>query len=142
MVSDGTVQENSNMNGSLKRSHCSEDMMVGNKKCRTVVIDSDDEVELMTTSDDSHVPNKEPHTPSQAKSVDVIDVDVLPSPNLRQQNSERRDEEKYFHCTACFEPLKVSEVRKHPQLQVIVCRGCSFLVEEKMKQKVWVVRFF
>jgi len=137
VVSDGTEKENPNVNGSSKCSHDSDDMEVGNKRCRTVVIESDDEVQLVNiTSDNCRTPNKDPHSPSQTKSVDIIDVDILPSPCLSKQNLCRRDDESSFHCTGCYEGLRASEVRRHPQLQVIVCESCSFLIEEKMKLKV------
>ncbi|ONK70933.1 uncharacterized protein A4U43_C04F3010 [Asparagus officinalis] len=136
LVSDGIEKQNPNVNDSCKRSHDGDDMEADNKKCRTVVIDSDDEVQLVNlASDDCHVPNRDAHLPPKGKVVDIIDVDILPSPCLSNQKLCRRGDERNFHCTACYESLRASEVRRHPLLQVIVCETCSLLLEERMNQK-------
>lgn len=106
------------------------------KRCRTVVIDSDDEV-INVVKDKVVVQDLSMHLSSseRVREVDVIDVDVLCSP-ASANNSSGLNVPLTFHCTACSEVLKASEVQGHPWIEVIICGNCKLLVEDKMETKV------
>ncbi|XP_074572269.1 protein CHROMATIN REMODELING 20 isoform X2 [Curcuma longa] len=105
------------------------------KRCRTVVIDSDDEV-INVVKDKVVVQDLSMHLSSseRVREVDVIDVDVLCSPTSAN-NSSGSNVPVTFHCTACSEVLKASEVQGHPWIEVIICGNCKLLVEDKMETK-------
>ncbi|KAG6487728.1 hypothetical protein ZIOFF_056325 [Zingiber officinale] len=105
------------------------------KRCRAVVIESDDEV-INVVKDKVAVQDLPMHlSPSErVREVDVIDVDVLCSPTSANYCSGS-NVPLTFHCTACSEVLKASEVQGHPLIEVIICGNCKLLVEDKMKTK-------
>nr|XP_029119817.1 protein CHROMATIN REMODELING 20 isoform X2 [Elaeis guineensis] len=127
VISNGSKNEKLMFNGTWKRSHENEDAAIDNKRSRTVIIDSDDEVQELDSKSVSHAPSREQDSPSHVrKEVDIIDVDVLPSPCPK-------DISRNFRCTACSDVLKASEVHRHPLLDVIICGNCKFLVVEKRR---------
>ncbi|EHA8587106.1 protein CHROMATIN REMODELING 20 [Cocos nucifera] len=127
VISNGSKNEKLRFNGTWKRSHENEDAAIDNKRSRTVIIDSDDEVQELDTKSASHAPSRGQDLPFHVKKeVDIIDVDVLPSPCPK-------DISKNFRCTACSDLLKASEVHRHPLLDVIICGNCKFLVVEKTR---------
>ncbi|XP_020083908.1 protein CHROMATIN REMODELING 20 isoform X2 [Ananas comosus] len=114
--------ESSAVNGSCKHPHEEEDADVNVKRCKTVVIESDDENDAQNNSHSS---------PSRGKKVvDVIDVDALSSPC---PNFSTKVRPKTFSCTACSEILNASEAHRHPLLEVIICGSCKFLLVEKIR---------
>lgn len=106
------------------------------KRCRTVVIESDDEV-INVVEDKVTVHDLSMHLSSseRVREVDVIDVDVLCS-RTSANNCSSSNVPQTFDCTACSEVLKASEVQGHPLIEVIICGNCKLLVEDKMKKKV------
>ncbi|XP_008807947.1 protein CHROMATIN REMODELING 20 isoform X2 [Phoenix dactylifera] len=127
VISNGSKNEKLMFNGTWKRSRENEDAAIDNKRSRTVIIDSDDEVQELNSKSASHAPSKEQDSPLHVKKeVDIIDVDGLPSPCPK-------DISRNFRCTACSNVLKASEVHRHPLLDVIICGNCKFLVVEKTR---------
>ncbi|XP_072955978.1 protein CHROMATIN REMODELING 20 isoform X2 [Typha angustifolia] len=131
MISSENKHEGNATSITRKHSREEEDAEGVNKRCRAAIIDIDDDVrgeDERTTSDDH---KNCQNSPSQVKKVvDVIDVDVLPSPSPR---CSMKDLRKAFNCTACLEVLKASDVHQHPLLEVIVCGSCKFLLIEKIR---------
>ncbi|CAL9164856.1 protein CHROMATIN REMODELING 20-like isoform X1 [Musa acuminata AAA Group] len=120
-------------NDTIKRSCEGEDVELDNKRHRTVIIESDDEVQVIDDKSPSHDLIRDQCLTAQVREVvDVIDSDVLSSPTPANNDSLMDIPEK-FHCTACSEVLKASEVQRHPTLEVIVCTKCNLLIEEKMR---------
>ncbi|XP_077250919.1 protein CHROMATIN REMODELING 20-like isoform X3 [Tasmannia lanceolata] len=99
-----------------KHSHDDEDLEKGNKKSRTVIIDSDDEV----------------HVVAEKSAYEVIDI-VSPSPVKSYLRVS--DDAEDFHCTACSRVLGACEVHRHPLFEVIVCENCKCFIEQLMQQK-------
>ncbi|PKA46223.1 DNA repair and recombination protein RAD54 [Apostasia shenzhenica] len=131
--------ENANINLSLSCKRPSEvDEFERNKRCKTVLADSDDEVQVLEDRSTCNAPDSfltETQSPKQDKQViDVIDVDILPSPSPSNGNSSGKE----LLCTACYDTLKAVQVHRHPLLQVIVCRHCKFIIEQKMQVKNFV----
>lgn len=130
VISNGSKNEKLMSNGTWKRSRENEGAALDNKRSRPVIIDSDDEVQELDSKSASHPPCKEQDSPLHVKKeVNIIDVDVLPSPSPK-------DISRKFCCTACSNALKTSEVHRHPLLDVIICGNCKFLVVEKMRLEV------
>jgi transcriptional regulator ATRX len=67
------------------------------------------------------------------KGVDIIDLDLFPSPSPKLSDIGLP---KAFKCTICTEMLNASDVHRHPVLDVIVCGSCRFLVIEKNRLEV------
>lgn len=127
VVSNENKSEKLLVNGACKHSRENEDAALDNKRCRTVIIDSDDEVLELDSNSASRELSKVQDSPLHVKKeVDIIDVDILPSPSPK-------DISRKFRCTACSDALKASEVHKHPLLDVIICGNCKFLVVERMR---------
>ncbi|WOL15570.1 protein CHROMATIN REMODELING 20 isoform X1 [Canna indica] len=131
-ISDEHMNKNPIVKG-VKRLCENEDIEHDNKKRRTVVIESDDEVHEVVDKSASHDSIKVQSSPAQVREVDVIDVDGHCSPSA--YNCSPTNISEKFRCTACSEAMKASEVQKHPIMQVIVCAKCNLLVEEKMRMK-------
>lgn len=131
-TSKGTDNKNTNVNS--KRSRDNEVLEAEMKKSRIEVIDIDDEVQLMENKS-SHV-SHEPNGRLQPKEmIDIIDVEILPSPNPKDPRFKEIKDSENFHCTACSNRLKASEVLKHPLLAVIICGSCKAFVEDKIQIK-------
>lgn len=120
-----------NSNG--KRTQDTEGEEVDNKRGRTVIIDIDDEEQVDKSAPGiSHSVSEGSYSPYQVeKSVNIIDVDALPSPLFDRKFSGKSEGD--FVCTACYSALGASEVRRHPRLQVIVCESCRNVVEKKVQ---------
>lgn len=122
-------------NGDGNHSSDVEEFERKNKCCETVMVDCEDEVVIMenrVTACADGTTNTELHSPKQVKTVDVIDIDDMPSPDLRNQKTS----EKEFRCTACYDTLKAPQVNRHPLLGVSLCGHCKSFIEEKMRLKV------
>ncbi|KAF8401988.1 hypothetical protein HHK36_012939 [Tetracentron sinense] len=119
-----------------KRLHDSEELDIENKRSRTVIIDSDDEVHVVeeTSASASHIcgaHNMEGQSALHAnEAVDLADADSLPSGSLNVTEASEN-----FHCTACNKVVKACEVHQHPLLKVIICEICKCVMEEKMHEK-------
>ncbi|KAK7376285.1 hypothetical protein VNO78_34749 [Psophocarpus tetragonolobus] len=83
-----------------------------NKKCRVVVIDSDNEADVSEEKLDCN---------TQEVKEDLCNngTDCLPSECLGEK----------FWCTVCYK--EALEVHPHPFLKVITCGDCNFLLKEK-----------
>ena len=89
-----------------------------NKRCQTVIIDSDDDTDAIEDKLDSNINTVEDQ--SKVKGLSKSGADSLPSECLDEK----------FHCTICD---KVAlEVHPHPLLKVIICGDCKCLLEEKI----------
>ncbi|CAM0956915.1 unnamed protein product [Alopecurus aequalis] len=101
------------VSGELLKRTREDDIELDHRRSKTVVIESDDDMQI-----DSKL----------EKGVDIIDLDLFPS-----QTPYRSDMDlpKAFKCTICTETLKAFDVHRHPVLDVIVCGSCRFLVIEK-----------
>ncbi|XP_020598505.1 protein CHROMATIN REMODELING 20 isoform X2 [Phalaenopsis equestris] len=125
-----------NCNGDWSRSPDIEEFERKSKRCKTVFIDSDDDVLIM---ENRVVPradgasDTELHSPKKVKTIDIIDIDNMPSPDL--ENNTNLEKEKEFLCTACFDTLKSSLACRHPLLGVAVCGRCKSVIDEKMQVK-------
>ncbi|XP_077229028.1 protein CHROMATIN REMODELING 20-like isoform X2 [Tasmannia lanceolata] len=107
--------ESSELSGS-KRSHDDEDLQNENKRSRTVIIDSDDEL----------------HVVEENSASEVIEIVASsPASSCLRVSADSKD----FHCSVCSEVLRASEVHRHPLFEVIICENCKCLMEEKMQQK-------
>lgn len=130
---DTTSKGTDNVNS--KRSRDNEVLEAEMKKSRIEVIDIDDEVQVMEKKS-SHI-SHEPNGHLQHKEmIDIIDVEILPSPNPKGPRFKEIKDSENFHCTACSNWLKASEVLKHPLLAVIICGSCKAFVEDKIQIKV------
>ncbi|GKV07068.1 hypothetical protein SLEP1_g18876 [Rubroshorea leprosula] len=108
-----SISDFGNSRGS-KRPHEDQESNDDNKKCRTIILASDDEADVKSVTQE---------TIGDVKSVMPIDIDSASSPNLCEK----------FHCTACLKV--VTEVQQHPLLKVIICRDCKCMLEQKMYLK-------
>ncbi|RWW70432.1 hypothetical protein BHE74_00021892 [Ensete ventricosum] len=106
-------------NDTIKGSCENEDVELDNKRHWTVIIESDDEVQVIDDKSPSHDLIRDQLLTAQVREVvDVIDSDVLSSPTPAN-NDILMDIPEKFNCTACSEVLKASEVQRHPTLEVI-----------------------
>ncbi|XP_058095092.1 protein CHROMATIN REMODELING 20 isoform X2 [Magnolia sinica] len=127
--------DSSELRGS-KRAHDGEDFEIDNKRSRTVVIDSDDEVRQEEHSASCNDPNMVGDSALQAKeAVDTVDATAHPSLSPAGSGFDVTEDSKNFHCTACSKVLGAKEVHRHPLLEVIICGNCKDMLEEKMQQK-------
>lgn len=95
-----------------------------NKKCRTVVVDGDDEADAIEEKLDCNMSTLNDQSEIK-EGLCNRGADSLPSECL---------DEKFF-CTICD---KVAlEVHQHPLLKVIICGDCNCLMEEKKHAMVW-----
>lgn len=123
-----------NFNGEWKHAVDIEEFETKNKKRKTVFLDSDEEFQVI---EDKATPNAheeasaEQHSSKQVKTIDVIDVDSVSSPDI----DIHKNFGKVFLCTSCFDVLKAPQVHRHPLLQVAVCGSCKAVIEGKMQVK-------
>ncbi|XP_068665822.1 protein CHROMATIN REMODELING 20-like isoform X2 [Aristolochia californica] len=122
-----------------KRSYDSDDFENDAKRSRTVIIDSDDEVHVVekissngTSCETSAVARS---ALKARKAIDIVDADAFPSPSPIGSRFLVAEDSMSFHCTACSKVLRVSEIKRHPLLEVIICEHCNCMVEERMHQK-------
>ncbi|KAJ0967213.1 hypothetical protein J5N97_024130 [Dioscorea zingiberensis] len=130
----GTTSNGIDNSGDSKRSRDNDNLEVETKRSRIEIIDVDDEVQLVENKS-SHISHEQNGRLQYKEVVDIIDVDVLPSPNPKDPKFKEIKDSKNIHCTACSNLLKASEALKHPLLGVIVCGSCQAFVEEKMQIK-------
>jgi transcriptional regulator ATRX len=108
-----------------------DDDELGQKRLKTVIIESDDDM-LIDSKSDIHN-DGENSSEEIEKEVEIIDLDLIPSqsPKLSDKNLP-----KAFKCTICTATLNASDVHRHPVLDVIVCGPCRFLIIEKNRLEV------
>lgn len=94
------------------------------KRLKTVIVESDDDMQI--DSKQALQKDGEGSSTEFEKVVDIIDLDLFPSPKLPNKSLH-----KTFKCTICSEMLNASDVHRHPVLDVVVCGSCRFLVIEK-----------
>lgn len=104
-----------------KRLNEIEELNIENKRSRTVIIDSDDEVEV---KDLDSLDKLEGHFDHKENTIEYEGGSL----------SSRRPNDKYL-CTTC--DRVAAEVKQHPLLKVIVCADCRCAMEAKMQAKVW-----
>lgn len=97
-----------------KRLHDDEELDIDNKKCRTVILDSEDDTHAEENKSATSLKNGGPS----------VGGNLFPSQSLKEK----------FHCTACN--AVAVDVRPHPLLKVIICRDCKYLLKAKMHLKV------
>ncbi|EEC67097.1 hypothetical protein OsI_33891 [Oryza sativa Indica Group] len=95
-----------------------DDVEFDNKRSKTVIIESDDDMQTDSKPDSAPSENAD----------EIIDLDIFPSQSPKLGDKVRP---KPFKCTICTEMLNVPEVHRHPVLDVIICGSCRFLVIEK-----------
>ncbi|KAL5224296.1 hypothetical protein ABZP36_010935 [Zizania latifolia] len=102
----------------LAKRTCEDDVEFNHKRSKTVIIESDDDMQI----------DKKPDLVTSENVVEIIDLDLFAS-----QSPKLGDKvcPKAFKCTICTEMLNAPEVHRHPVLDVIVCGSCRFLVIEK-----------
>ncbi|CAA7390656.1 unnamed protein product [Spirodela intermedia] len=141
VLSDDTREGRHTVNGSCstsrecKRVHAGLDPETDNKRCRTLINDDDDDdVQVLEkiVKDTTKLPKMDSQPTHDVKeSVDVIDVDSVPSPCP----SHSKDYSENFHCTVCCKVLSPSEVCRHPLLEVISCKTCHRFMKERLHHK-------
>lgn len=99
------------------------------KRLKTVIVESDDDMQI--DSKQALQKDGEGSSTEFEKVVDIIDLDLFPSPKLPNKSLH-----KTFKCTICSEMLNASDVHRHPVLDVVVCGSCRFLVIEKNRLEV------
>ncbi|OEL21409.1 Protein CHROMATIN REMODELING 20 [Dichanthelium oligosanthes] len=109
----------------LKRT-CEDDDVLFQKRLKTVIIESDDEVKI--DSKPALQNDVEVSSARAEKMVDIIDLDLFPSQSTKLSDKSLP---KAFKCTICTKTLSASDVHRHPVLDVTVCGPCRFLVIEK-----------
>lgn len=100
-----------------------DDVEFDNKRSKTVIIESDDDMQTDSKPDSAPSENAD----------EIIDLDIFPSQSPKLGDKVRP---KPFKCTICTEMLNVPEVHRHPVLDVIICGSCRFLVIEKNRLEV------
>lgn len=125
LLSESSLPDNTEPRGS-KRSSENEELKIDNKKCRTVIIDSDDETDTVKNVSSCNVANVEPQSDSK-QNICNSGAHSLP---LRSPN-------EIFYCTACNKIA--AEVHQHPLLKVIICQDCRCLMEKKKHIKVEII---
>ncbi|XP_062084347.1 protein CHROMATIN REMODELING 20 [Humulus lupulus] len=118
--SESVLPDSTECRGS-KRLIETEELDIENKRSRTVVLDSDDEIQVKGS------------VFSAAEVEDQSDLKDTAGESAADASSQNLNEK--FHCTACNE-IAV-EVHPHPLLKVIICADCRSIMEEKMKSKVF-----
>uniref|UniRef100_A0A1D1Z2M2 ATP-dependent helicase ATRX n=2 Tax=Anthurium amnicola TaxID=1678845 RepID=A0A1D1Z2M2_9ARAE len=121
------------LSGECLQPHSGGDLEMDNKR-RTVIIDSDDEVQVIEkmVTDTCMEPEIESQSAQQVEElVDIIDVDVIPSPS----SSCCKDNIEKFCCTACSKVLRASDVCRHPLLDVITCETCNSILKRRLHSK-------
>lgn len=113
----------------LKRSCESQDFDYDSKRMRTVIIDSDDEMDVRGNGDqDSNHCPLETVMKTAAVTHEIVDLEVISddeiSPN-KDVSIGAHKHPKEFKCTACGKLLKASGVKKHPLFEVIICKDCK-----------------
>lgn len=88
-----------------------------NKKCRVLIIDSDDEVDAIGEKLDCNTQELKDYLRTNG-------ADSLPSEHLGEK----------FWCTVCDK--MALEVHPHPFLKVIICGDCNCSLKEKTDKKV------
>ncbi|ERN15878.1 protein CHROMATIN REMODELING 20 [Amborella trichopoda] len=91
-----------------KRSHDSGNHEIDTKRSRTVIIDSDDEMDVV----------------EQTTSTNVLNPSINPS-----KVSE------HYRCSACSDILNASKVCRHPLLGVIICENCKLVINRRSPRK-------
>ncbi|KAJ4837536.1 hypothetical protein Tsubulata_045657 [Turnera subulata] len=105
-----------------KQLHESEELNINGKRIRAVIIDSDDEADVGKDETFCIAAKAEDQSTLQ-ENIGDTDADYNTS----------RDPKVNFQCTVCN---KIAlEVHQHPLLQVIVCKECKLLIEEKATLK-------
>ncbi|CAA6655410.1 unnamed protein product [Spirodela intermedia] len=115
VLSDDTREGRHTVNGSCSTS----------RECKRVHTGLDPETDNKAAKMDSKP------THGVKESVDVIDVDSVPSPCP----SHSKDYSENFHCTVCCKVLSPSEVCRHPLLEVISCKTCHRFMKERLHHK-------
>uniref|UniRef100_A0A0E0M8C6 ATP-dependent helicase ATRX n=1 Tax=Oryza punctata TaxID=4537 RepID=A0A0E0M8C6_ORYPU len=95
-----------------------DDVEFDNKRSKTVIIESDDDMQT----------DSKPDSAPRENVAEIIDLDIFPSQSPKLGD---KVQPKPFKCTICTEMLNVPEVHRHPVLDVIICGSCRFLVIEK-----------
>eukprot|EP01018_Ginkgo_biloba_P006063 Gb_33142 [translate_table: standard] len=124
----------------VKRPFESQDYEFGGKRIRTVIIDSDDEIDAnQNVGQDLRYNQVNMVTKPTVSAHEVVDVEMITddeqSPSEEISGTGVCEESKEFQCTACGRLLKVSNVHKHPLLEVIVCKECKSFYESCPFQK-------
>ncbi|KAF9612310.1 hypothetical protein IFM89_038913, partial [Coptis chinensis] len=114
-----------------KRSHDSEHFEMDSKRSRTVIIDSDDEMQVDDDKSTSRICDTEMDLQSELQAKEKVDQANAISVPCQNQHVTSEN----FQCTACAKVVAACEVRQHPILKVIVCGNCYFVVKKKMQEK-------
>ncbi|KAH0433769.1 hypothetical protein IEQ34_026952 [Dendrobium chrysotoxum] len=131
-ITNITENASQNFNGDWNLSPDIEEFETKSKRCKTVSVDSDDEVLENRAASGAHgVANTEQHSPKQVKTIDVIDVDEVSSPDPGKCKTFVKE----ILCTSCCDTLKPPLVNRHPLLGVAVCGRCKSVIERKMQAK-------
>ena len=113
----------------LKRSSDSRDFEFGSKRSRTVIIDSDDELDTKTGVQDTRFGQLCLVAKPADLTHEVVDVEMITdeqSPGEDIPGIGTYKGPRDFQCTACGRLLKASRVIQHPLLGVIICKECKY----------------
>lgn len=125
-LSEDNGQPKPNM---LKRSSDCQDFEFASKRSRTVIIDSDDELDTRNGVQDPCCGQLCNVTKSADLSHEVVDVEMItdeqfPGEDISGLGTDKGPRD--FQCTACGRLLKASRVIQHPLLEVIICKECKY----------------
>ncbi|KAH9311732.1 hypothetical protein KI387_026767, partial [Taxus chinensis] len=136
-LSENHGQPKSNI---LKRSCESQDFDLHSKRTRTVIIDSDDEMDTKenTMVHDHQCGQLHIVTKAAAVTNEVVDLQMISDDEVSPDKDVSVGACKgprEFKCTACGKLLKASGVSEHPLLGVIICKYCKHSYDNRPLQK-------